>query len=132
MTKEQQGYCVIIGADNSKIKPSLIPETAGITRYGITTDPYTFLGLADRAKVKDKWWTCRPENLMVFRKKDAAEYSMKRLKYGNPKVVTYKEAVKRITHWFWREQTSTLSQLLAEKETQWTDDDWNEGKNAHY
>lgn len=50
--------------------------------------------LVDRRKTKRFWWSPSLRLAMKFRKKSAAEYSMKKLRYNNPEVMT----VERATH----------------------------------
>lgn len=119
-------YCIIMRADNSKIDKNLIPSVKGTT-------PYTFLGLLNRSFNKDRWWTCNPDELLVFKSKDEADLTCSKLKYGNPRVVTHGEAIRRITHWFWKSNRSNgvnMMDLLIKHESVWHDDDWDEGTNA--
>lgn len=117
------GYCIIMLADNKKIEAENIPNK----------NAYTYLALVDRSKNRDKWWTQNPEHIMVFEKESAAEIQLSKLKYCNQgRVVSHKESVKRITHWFWKERkrgSNFLEELLKEKMQQWHDDDWDEGTN---
>lgn len=48
--------------------------------------------LVDRTKRKDIWWSGELQDAMMFRKKSAAEYSCKRLRYNNPEVVHVTDA----------------------------------------
>lgn len=61
-----------------------------------SNNPYPYMGLVDRTKIKKRWWTLERTELMVFQKESAAQFQVSKLKYGNPKVVSYKEAVKAI------------------------------------
>ncbi|MDR1370120.1 MAG: hypothetical protein LBJ72_08380 [Dysgonamonadaceae bacterium] len=120
-------------ADNSKIDSALIPrepETAGYQI--ITSAPYTFLALVDRAKDKSKWWSQDADGFMIFEKEDAARTQLTKLKYGNPCVVKYGKAVHRTSHWFWKMQESNLGKMIAEHEMIWHDDYWDEGTNMEY
>lgn len=51
------------------------------------------LFLVDRSRTKKHWWTTSLVDAMAFKKESAAEYSAKRLRYKNPCVVSYKEAI---------------------------------------
>lgn len=114
-------YCIIMKADNSKIEPALIPSK----------DSYTFIALVDRFKFKDQWWTDKLDFIKRFDNKEDAEKHCSAFKFGNPKVVTEDEMIRRCTHWFKRvfSKSDTLHDMLMLKASQWTDDDWYEGIN---
>lgn len=70
------------------------------------------LALVDRAKSKRTWWTSDSSNLiMKFIKKSAAEYSIRKLRRNNARVVSYEYAVKYIDY-----QESELMYREAEAE----------------
>jgi len=63
--------------------------------YVIATDEKggdrTFF-LVDRQKTKEFWWSPSLKLAMKFYKKSAAEYSIKKLRYNNPRIMTVEEA----------------------------------------
>jgi len=62
-----------------------------ITRSGRNGET---LFLVDRKKIKDRWWSTNLMDAIQFNKESAANYSANRLKYGNPEVLNWHEAVK--------------------------------------
>ena len=74
-----------------------------------------YLALVDRAKTKSLWRTSDDASIvMQFRKKEAAEFSLKRLKMNNPKVVIYKEAVDIVN-----QQEEATSDIECAEELGW-------------
>lgn len=54
----------------------------------------TVLALVDRQLYRHEWWTSdKPDKIMRFMKRDAAEFSLSRFKFNNPRIVLYAEAV---------------------------------------
>lgn len=52
------------------------------------------LALVDRSSGVREWWTSdKPHGIMRFMKRSAAEYSLSRFKFNNPRIVSYAEAV---------------------------------------
>lgn len=51
------------------------------------------LGLVDRSKSKSLWWTSdAPNLLLIYQKRDAADFAAKRLRQNRPRVVAADEA----------------------------------------
>lgn len=50
------------------------------------------LFLADRTKTKSQWWCTDLSLAMAFIKRDAAEYSARRLRFKSPEVVSFAHA----------------------------------------
>ena len=51
------------------------------------------IALVDRSKTKDTWWTSDNSHLiMCFKKRSAAEFSLRKIKRNNPKIVSFDEA----------------------------------------
>jgi len=67
---------------------SIIRDAEQGLGYGITV-----LGLVDR-KLSDRlWWTSdAPSLLLCYRKRSAAEFALRRLSHGNPRIIPYKKA----------------------------------------
>lgn len=116
-------YCIVKVADNSMMSESAKDDMP-------TADSYTYIGLIDRTKNKEHWWTGKPDMLMKFSSKEAAEAVCNKQKYGKPLVVTEENAIRRITHWHTKTRHSTLGQLLDQHEMLWHDDDWHEQHNS--
>ncbi len=51
------------------------------------------LFLVNRNINKKIWWTESLDEAIHFRKKEAAEYSLKKLRYNDPKIITLSEAI---------------------------------------
>lgn len=52
------------------------------------------LALVDRSSGVREWWTSdKPNAVMCFMKQSAAEYSRSRLKFNNPRIISYAMAV---------------------------------------
>ena len=93
------GYAIICDARSGK-------------RYGIDT-----LALVDRSKTKKRWWTSDcPELIMKFRKKSAADYSAKRMRKNNARVVAFDEAYEIITT---QDETIGIHEANMENEAGW-------------
>lgn len=53
------------------------------------------LGLVDRSKTRDLWWTSDdPGLLLIYRNRSAAEHACRRLRMNSPRVVPAAEAVR--------------------------------------
>ena len=73
------------------------------------------LALVDRSKTKRRWWTSDSTNLiMEFIKESAAEYSSRRLRRNNARVVNYETAVNIIN-----EQDCDIMHHEADSELGW-------------
>jgi hypothetical protein len=125
------GFCIIRKADNSKINPDLFPNTPKLGKYEYITDvPFTYLALVDRTKDKSRWWTQNSNLFMVFKKKEAADIQLSKLRYGEYlQVVSYKKSVFKTSNWFWKVKEHGLTKMLDEHEQLWHDDNWDEGVN---
>lgn len=56
------------------------------------------LGLVDRSKSKRLWWTSdAPNLLLIYQKRDAADFAAKRLRKNKPRVVPADEARRLLT-----------------------------------
>ena len=51
------------------------------------------LFLINRNITKKRWWTTDTSEAIQFRKKSAAEYSARHLRFGDPEVITFNEAL---------------------------------------
>lgn len=67
------------------------------------------LALVDRTKERNLWWTSDdPTIVLKYVKHHAAAYAIKRLKFNNPRIVTYEEAIQIISD----QQQAILEQVL--------------------
>ncbi|HEC67137.1 hypothetical protein LCGC14_2654350 [marine sediment metagenome] len=55
------------------------------------------LFLVDRSITKSQWWTETLAWAMVFKKHSAAQFSLRKLHYRSPSIISY-ETAKRISH----------------------------------
>lgn len=51
------------------------------------------LFLADRKKTRTQWWTSQLDLAMEFEKEESASVQLKKLRYNNPQVVNYENAL---------------------------------------
>lgn len=69
-----------------------------VTKYVIicdsTKNKNQILYLVDRNFVKDKWWSEYLNDAFFFEKIESAKFSLKNLKYNNPRIAEVKEESK--------------------------------------
>lgn len=50
------------------------------------------LFLVDRTKIKDRWWSYKWDDAIIFQKLKAAQTQIKKLRYRSPEVITLNQA----------------------------------------